>query len=77
MPLPTDEKIVALSQQLLEKFDQLFGIHPGFRPAHAKGIMLQGTFTPTPEAAGLSKAPHLNGHRRQRRYGFRTLPAFR
>ena len=26
MPLPTDEKIVALSQQLLEKFDQLFGI---------------------------------------------------
>ena len=60
MPLPTDEKIVALSQQLLEKFDLLFGIHPGFRPAHAKGIMLQGTFTPTAEAAGLSRAPHLN-----------------
>jgi catalase len=60
MPLPTDEKIVALSQQLLEKFDQIFGIHPGFRPAHAKGIMLQGTFTPTAEAAGLSRAPHLN-----------------
>src|SRR3984957_11705739 len=60
MPLPTDEKIVALSQQLLEKFDLIFGLHPGFRPAHAKGIMLQGTFTPTAEAAGLSRAPHLN-----------------
>ena len=60
MPLPTDEKIVALSQQLLEKFDQIFGLHPGFRPAHAKGIMLQGTFTPTAEAAGFSRAPHLN-----------------
>src|SRR5271168_3076698 len=60
MPLPTDEKIVALSQQLLEKFDLIFGIHPGFRPAHAKGILLQGTFTPTAEAAGLSRAPHLN-----------------
>jgi catalase len=30
MPLPTDEKIVALSQQLLEKFDLIFGLHPGF-----------------------------------------------
>src|ERR1700677_821987 len=60
MPLPTDEKIVALSQELLKKFDLVFGLHPGFRPAHAKGIMLNGTFTPTAEAASLSKAPHLN-----------------
>jgi catalase len=60
MPLPADEKIVALSQQLLQKFDQLFGVHPGFRPAHAKGILLQGSFTPTPEAAKLSRAPHFN-----------------
>jgi catalase len=60
MPLPTDEKIVALSKELLQKFDQLFGVHPGFRPAHAKGIMLNGSFTPTAEAATLSKAPHLN-----------------
>ena len=60
MPLPTDEKIVALSKEILEKFDALFGVHPGFRPAHAKGIMLNGSFTPTAEAAALSKAPHLN-----------------
>ena len=60
MPLPTDEKIIALSQALLQKFDQLFGIHPGFRPVHAKGILLNGSFTPTPAAAELSKAPHLN-----------------
>jgi catalase len=60
MPLPTDEKIVALSNEILQKFDALFGVHPGFRPAHAKGIMLNGSFTPTPEAAALSKAPHLN-----------------
>jgi catalase len=60
MPLPTDEKIVALSEQLLQKFDTLFGVHPGFRPAHAKGVMLNGSFTPSPEAATLSKAPHFN-----------------
>jgi catalase len=61
MPLPTDEKILALSNEILQKFDQLFGAHPGFRPAHAKGTMLTGSFTPTPEAAKLSKAPHLDG----------------
>jgi catalase len=60
MPLPTDEKLLALSQDLLQKFDTIFGLHPGFRPAHAKGIMLDGTFTPSPEAATLSKAPHFN-----------------
>src|ERR1700735_4782491 len=60
MPRPTDEKIVALSNEILQKFDALFGVHPGFRPAHAKGIMLIGSFTPTAEAAALSKAPHLN-----------------
>jgi catalase len=60
MPLPTDEKILALSNAILEKFEALFGAHPGFRPAHAKGIMLHGSFTPAPEAASLSKAPHFN-----------------
>src|ERR1700733_9690714 len=60
MPLPADEKIVALSNQILQKFEAVFGAHPGFRPAHAKGIMLNGSFTPTPEAASLSKAPNLN-----------------
>src|SRR5262249_19761840 len=32
--------------------------HPGFRPAHAKGLMCSGTFTPSPEAAKLTRAPH-------------------
>jgi len=60
MPLPTDEKIVALSQELLQQFDAVFGVHPGFRPAHAKGIMLNGSFTPSPESASLTRAPHMN-----------------
>lgn len=58
MPLPTDEKLLALANDLLQQFDRIFGEHPGFRPAHAKGFMLSGIFTPTPEAKSLSKAPH-------------------
>ena len=58
MPLPNDEKIVALADSLLAQFDAIFGQHPGFRPAHAKGAMLQGIFTPSEEAKSLSRAPH-------------------
>jgi len=58
MPLPNDEKVVALAQDLIEQFDAMFGLHPGFRPAHAKGTLLAGTFTPTAEASALSRAPH-------------------
>jgi catalase len=60
VPLPADEKIIALSNAVLQKFEALFGAHPGFRPAHAKGAMLNGSFTPSPDAAILSRAPHLN-----------------
>ena len=37
MPLPNDEKLIKLSEDIIAQFDQLFGMHPGFRPAHAKG----------------------------------------
>ena len=48
----------ALAQQLLDAIDAQFGLHPGFRPAHAKGLMCSGTFTPSLEAAKLTRAPH-------------------
>ena len=50
----------ALAQQILDAFDALFGLHQGFRPAHAKGLMCSGTFTPAREAAKLTSAPHAN-----------------
>ena len=59
MPLPSDEKIVQLASDLLAQLDAMFGLHPGFRPAHAKGIMLNGTFTPSSQAASLTRAAHV------------------
>jgi len=59
MPLPSDEKVVQLANDLLKQLDAIFGLHPGFRPAHAKGIMLSGIFTPSPEAVSLTRAPHV------------------
>src|SRR5260370_9046477 len=50
-----------LISDLLGILDELSGgIHHGFRPAHAKGLMCSGTFAPSPEAAGLTRAPHAN-----------------
>src|SRR5215813_4974070 len=60
MPLTTDEKLLALSRETIAVFDKANGgVHPGFRPAHAKGVLLKGTFTPSLEAASLTRAPHL------------------
>jgi catalase len=59
MPLPTDEKLIALSEELLKEFDIVYGQHPGFRPAHAKGMLLTGAFSPSPDAASLTRAKHI------------------
>ena len=58
MPLPTDQKLIQLANDLLQQFDAIFGLHPGLRPAHAKGVLLTGTLRPSPEAASLTRAPH-------------------
>jgi catalase len=58
MPLPSDEKIVQLANDLLGQFDTIFGLHPGFRPAHAKGMMLSGTFTSLASTASSLRMIH-------------------
>jgi catalase len=60
MPLTTDEKLLTLSRDVIEGFDKAAGgVHPGFRPGHAKGILLTGVFNPSSDAASLTRAPHI------------------
>lgn len=64
MTEPKDAKAEALSRDLLQGLDKLFGgPHPGFRAAHAKGMLFTGEFTPSSEAASLTRAPHMGAHR--------------
>jgi len=42
--------------QIVDAMNKLWGRHPGFRANHAKGVVVEGSFTPTKEAAALSKA---------------------
>ncbi len=49
----------ALVTDLLDGLDKLAGgLHAGFRPVHAKGLMYSGKFTPAADAAKLTRAPH-------------------
>jgi len=53
------------TEQLLEVLDQLPRVspQPGFRPVHAKGLCVTGTFTATADAAALTRAAHMQGQR--------------
>ncbi|KAG7414557.1 hypothetical protein LZL87_003160 [Fusarium oxysporum] len=49
-----------LPQDLVNAMQAIFGKHPGYRTTHAKGLLVEGTFTPTDEAKTLSTAAHFN-----------------
>jgi catalase len=46
----------SVAEQTVDAMNKLWGKHPGERANHAKGIVVEGRFTPTGAAAGLSKA---------------------
>jgi catalase len=52
---------VAIETQIVDAMNKLFGVHPGFRANHAKGLVVEGSFKATPEAAALSRAAHFSG----------------
>jgi catalase len=47
--------------QIVDAMNKLFGTHPGFRANHAKGVVVEGSFTASPGAAALSKAALFDG----------------
>lgn len=55
-----DPRYTLLAKRVIGAFDEENGgVHAGFRPAHAKGILLTGAFTPSSEAVELTRAPHI------------------
>ncbi|KAF2025640.1 heme-dependent catalase [Setomelanomma holmii] len=60
MPLSTDSQVLETSNGLVTTMRGAAGPHPGFRPAHAKGHLITGTFTPSTDASSLTSAPHFN-----------------
>src|SRR5438874_1241203 len=50
-----------LDAEIVDALNSRYGVHTGFRSNHAKGIVVEGSFTPTPEAAALSRSPLFAG----------------
>ncbi len=46
-------------EQVVDGVNERFGRHPRARALHAKGAFYKATFTPTPEAAKLTRAAHM------------------
>lgn len=61
LPAVSRAQDVPLESQLVDAFGKVYGVHPGFRPNHAKGIVVEGSFKPSPEAAALSRSPLFAG----------------
>jgi catalase len=53
--------VTATPEQAIAAANEAFGRHPGRRALHAKGTLLKGTFTASPEAAALTAAKHMQG----------------
>jgi catalase len=50
-----------IEQQIVDAMNKAFGVHPGFRANHAKGVVVEGRFVGSPEAAQLSMSPLFSG----------------
>jgi catalase len=50
-----------LAEEAVDALHREYGRHEGHRAVHAKGVLLKGTFTATPEARRLTKAAHMQG----------------
>jgi catalase len=51
----------SLAVDAVDAINAASGTKEGFRAAHSKGTVLSGSFTATPEAAALTRAPHMQG----------------
>ncbi|KAI0173280.1 catalase-like domain-containing protein [Hypoxylon sp. FL1284] len=59
MSPPTDPAVAQMSRDILDEMKGIAGPNPGYRPEHAKGLLLDGTFQSTAEAEDFSTAFHL------------------
>ena len=66
MPLPNDEKLIALSEEILKQFEAAFGSHPGFRPVFDPIPRLDGIEPSDDPLLELRAAVYLISRRRRR-----------
>ncbi len=61
LAIPVVAQDGSTAEQTIDVMNTLFGKHHGKRANHAKGVVVEGSFTPSTEAASLSKASLFKG----------------
>src|SRR6266852_4652515 len=56
-----DQPERARAMPIIDAMNKAFGVHPGFRANHAKGVVVEGSFKASPDAPALSKATLFDG----------------
>jgi catalase len=60
-PVAVHAQAVDVNTQIVDALNKHYGVHPGYRANHAKGIVVEGSFTPSREGAKLSRSPLFSG----------------
>jgi catalase len=50
-----------LAEEVVDAINDVSGVHPGQRAAHARGTVVAGRFEALPAAKALTRAPHMQG----------------
>jgi catalase len=58
---PVPSASVPVPTQIVDALNKAFGVHPGFRANHAKGVVVEGTFKATAQASKLTTSPIFGG----------------
>src|SRR3954466_7180754 len=61
LPLVALAQGLPLEEVIVNDMNKVFGVHAGFRANHAKGVVAEGRFKASAEAAGLSRASLFGG----------------
>jgi catalase len=56
-PAPTWAAPDDVATQIVDALNKLYGVHPGYRANHAKGLVVEGHFKPSPDAAAVTTSP--------------------
>ena len=58
---PAPASAVPVATQIVDALNKAFGVHAGFRANHAKGVVVEGSFKASPQAAKLTTSPIFAG----------------
>ena len=58
-PGPAVAQDAALETEIVDAMNKVYGVHPGFRANHAKGVVAEGSFKAAPDGSQPKQGGHI------------------